>query len=676
MSNLLSKPREKLGIEYTKTIYARTDTAGMATSEQLTESAHFSVENIGGIDYTEVDIPPGVTVLTGKNATNRTSFLRSIMAAMGSQRVSLKGDADSGKVSMTLDGETYERTLKRVGDGVQFEGEGYLDDPEVADLFAFLLETNDARQAAARDDQLRDVIMRPVDVDAIRAEIRRLESEKGDINDELARIESRKRELPELEKRRNTLRERIEEKRDELAELEEEIDDSSRDVEEGRKEQAELEERLQELRETRSELESARRKIERQEESVSSLKRERSELEDDLEELPETPMGDHRDLDAEIDRLRSERQDLNTEINELRSLIQYNEERLEAEDYDLLDGSEAAGDGSNGSVTDQLVGGDSETVVCWTCGSSVDREQIESTIERLKSLRSEKVEELNDVKSQLDERKAEQREATKKQKRRSEIERKLDDIDAELSRRDEQIEALKAQRTELTEDVESLESKVESLESADFQEILSLHKEANQLEFEIESLESDLEEVTDEIEEIEAAVERAEELREERAELVDELTDQRTKIDQIESEAVESFNDHMESILDLLGYENIERIWIERIEEGGGNDVQTRFELHIVRTTENGAAYEDTIEHLSESEREVTGLIFALAGYLVHDLHETVPFMLLDSLEAIDSDRIAALVEYFADYADFLVVALLPEDAQALDDDFTRVTSI
>jgi hypothetical protein len=132
----------------------------------------------------------------------------------------------------------------------------------------------------------------------------------------------------------------------------------------------------------------------------------------------------------------------------------------------------------------------------------------------------------------------------------------------------------------------------------------------------------------------------------------------------------------MESILDLLGYGNIERIWIERLEAPVGDDGQTRFELHIVRTTDNGTAYEDTIDHLSESEREVTGLIFALAGYLVHDLHEAVPFMLLDSLEAIDSNRIAALVEYFSDYADFLVVALLPEDAQALDDEFTRVRSI
>ncbi|WP_435182538.1 archaea-specific SMC-related protein [Halobellus sp. EA9] len=646
----------------------------MATSKQLADSAHFSVENVGGIDRTEVDIPPGVTVLTGKNATNRTSFLRSIMGAMGSERVALKGDADRGRIELTLGDTTYERTLKRVGDGVQFEGDAYLDDPEVADLFAFLLETNDARQAAARDEQLRDVIMRPVDVEAIRSEIHRLEDEKGDINDELARIESEKRELPDLERRRNTLREKIEDKREELADLEEDIDDSSRDVEQGRKEQAELEDKLQELRETRSELESVRRKIERQEESISSLKRERSELEEDLAELPETPMGDHRDLEAEIDRLRSKRQDLNTEINELRSLIQYNEERLEAEDYELLQDGGAAAEG--GSVTDRLVGDDAETVVCWTCGSSVERGQIESTIDRLKDLRSEKVEQLNEVKSDLEARKEEQREATQKQRRRTEIERKIDDVDDELDRRSDQIDALKDQRESLTDEVEALESEVENLESADFDEILSLHKEANQLEFEIDSLESDLDEVTEEIESIEADVERADDLREQRAELVDELTDQRTKIDQIEGEAVESFNEHMESILDLLGYENIERIWIERIEEGDASGAQTRFELHIVRTTENGAAYEDTIDHLSESEREVTGLIFALAGYLVHDLHETVPFMLLDSLEAIDSDRIAALVEYFADYADYLVVALLPEDAQALDDDFTRVTSI
>jgi hypothetical protein len=68
--------------------------------------------------------------------------------------------------------------------------------------------------------------------------------------------------------------------------------------------------------------------------------------------------------------------------------------------------------------------------------------------------------------------------------------------------------------------------------------------------------------------------------------------------------------------------------------------------------------------------------VFALAGYLVHDLHETVPFVVLDSLEAIDAERIAALVDYFAAYAPYLVVALLLEDAAALDDGYRRVTEI
>jgi DNA repair exonuclease SbcCD ATPase subunit len=242
------------------------------------------------------------------------------------------------------------------------------------------------------------------------------------------------------------------------------------------------------------------------------------------------------------------------------------------------------------------------------------------------------------------------------------------------------IESLKSKREALPDDVESLEAEVDDLESEDFDEVVSLHKEANQLEFEIDSLESDLEGFSEEIEEIEEMLDRADNLRKEREELGDQLTDERTKIDQIEAEAVEEFNEHMEAMLEILDYKNLDRIWIERVEqtvrEGRRKVEKTVFNLHIVRTTENGAAYEDTIEHLSESEREVTGLIFALAGYLVHDLHETVPFMLVDSLEAIDSDRIAQLVDYFEDYAAYLVVALLPEDAQALDNDITRVTAI
>lgn len=74
-----------------------------------------------------------------------------------------------------------------------------------------------------------------------------------------------------------------------------------------------------------------------------------------------------------------------------------------------------------------------------------------------------------------------------------------------------------------------------------------------------------------------------------------------------------------------------------------------------MHSPETGTVSEDRIERLSESEREVTGVVFGLAGYLVYEVHEDVPFMLLDLIKAIDADPMAHLVEYSADHTFFLV---------------------
>jgi len=50
--------------------------------------------------------------------------------------------------------------------------------------------------------------------------------------------------------------------------------------------------------------------------------------------------------------------------------------------------------------------------------------------------------------------------------------------------------------------------------------------------------------------------------------------------------------------------------------------------------------------------------------------------MLIDSIEAIDAPRLATLVDYFQGYTEYLVVALLEEDARALDDECDRITEI
>lgn len=69
-------------------------------------------------------------------------------------------------------------------------------------------------------------------------------------------------------------------------------------------------------------------------------------------------------------------------------------------------------------------------------------------------------------------------------------------------------------------------------------------------------------------------------------------------------------------------------------------------------------------------------LVFALVRYIVHDVYKMVPFLLPDSLEAINSERITALIVYFGSYISYFVVALLNEDVQVIDEDHSLVTNI
>jgi predicted nucleic acid-binding Zn-ribbon protein len=654
----------------------------MQLSEQTLSQVNLSVRNIGGIDETEVSFSPGVTVLTGRNATNRTSLLQAIMATLGSDQSSLKGDAEEGRAELTLGDETYTRTLKRQNGTVSMSGDPYLEDPELADLFAFLLESNEARRAVARGDDLRDLIMRPVDTDAIQAEIEQLKRERQQLDDELSELDSLKQQLPGLEEKRTQLQNDIAEKRTELAEKEAELEATDADIGESKSEKAELDEKLEELSQTRSRLEDVRYDITTEEESIEAVENEVDSLEDEAADRTEVSEENVSAITEQIRKRREEKQRLDSTMTELQTVIQFNEEMLEGTSPELLAALQS-GDGhdshSNDSITDQLVD-DTKTVVCWTCGTEVEERTIEGTIERLRDLRKEKLADRNSLDSEISELREEKQELEATQRQRERTEKRRRQLESEIEDRKARLDDLRETRTTLMDEVETLEQAVEKLEQEEYSDVLNLHKEANQIEFELGRLESDLEDIEDEIAAIESRVDEREQLEDRREAIRDELADLRTRIEQIETQAVEQFNEHMATVLDLLDYENLERIWIDRtkreVREGRRKSTKSVFDLHVIRSTESGTTYEDSIDHLSESEREVTGLVFALAGYLVHEVYDIVPFILLDSLEAIDSDRIAALIDYFSKSAGYLVAALLPEDAAAVDDMHERVTEI
>jgi hypothetical protein len=100
------------------------------------------------------------------------------------------------------------------------------------------------------------------------------------------------------------------------------------------------------------------------------------------------------------------------------------------------------------------------------------------------------------------------------------------------------------------------------------------------------------------------------------------------------------------------------------------------FDIHVVREDEEGTVYEDDVSNLSESEKEVAGLVFALSGYLAHEVHEELPFMLLDSLSALDANRVADLLDYFEDHVSYLVAAVLPEVSEKIGDEYSTVDTV
>ena len=629
------------------------------------------VRNVGGIDEASVTLPDGISILTGRNATNRTSFLQALMAGLGSRQSSLKGDAEEGEVTLELGDETYTRTLQRRGDSVAFGGDPYLDDPELADLFAFLLENNEARRAVARGDDLREIIMRPIDTDAIDAEIRECKRERDDLESEIEQLDDLERDLPNLEADRREKVEELKSAEEELSAVREELDELDTGVEESRTRKQEMEEAFQRVRDARSDREDLEFDLETERSTLAELQSEREELRETVEEA-EPPDESSDRLAGRIDELRRRKRSLDDDINELGSVIGFNEDRVEGSGLDI------DGDPVDADPTDALTGGD--RTVCWTCGSEVEVDQIEATLDRLRGLRSDKLDERNEIRAEIQELTDKQSAIREAQREIERAEERLDAVETEIESTESRIADLEDRIESKREAIEEREAKVESIDVDGYDEALELHREANGIELRIERIEDEIDAIDAEIEERESAIERREELQADREALTDRLTELRTRVDRIEENAVEEFNDHMGTVLDILEYENLDRIWIERreteVREGRRKVTRTQFDLHIVRSSPDGTAYEDTVDHLSESEREVTGLVFALAGYLVHDVHETVPFVLLDSLEAIDSDRIARVVDYFRTHADYLVAALLPEDAAALPDEYAYIETI
>lgn len=630
------------------------------------QSAEVEVSNIGGIDSVHLEFSPGVTLLTGRNATNRTSLLSAINGVLGGTDATLRRNADEGHVSLTIDNTEYTRTYFENEAQVEHSGEPFYTDETVIDLFCTLLENNPARRAVEHGGDLHDVIMAPVDTEAIERRIRTLQEEKENLTTELERLKRLHNKLPKLEERSLELQEEIEEKDADIGELRETVAEFEADAKEAENANSYVEE----LDEKRQEHSSVQDDIEINDSELKALREEREELEAELDEIQEIDGATRQELESELESLRKSKRELDNTIGSLTTIVDFNKDIL-SEDHYELPGVRPDGE----DVTAALAPSDSQNIVCWTCGSQAEQgdvadrlSDLEDVIEVKQDKRTELVEQITHVEEKI-------REYTETESRRETLKKELEDVASKIEMRENKKEELQSSLSELENEIEDLESKVAETEAVRENDLLDTYERLSDLQYERGQLEQQLEDVESEIEEIDSK-KAPDDVESKINEVMEELEEERTRISDLESAAVEQFNGHMDDILTVLEFDNLARVWIERrTSDSGRGESDTTFELHIVREDESGTVYEDIVDNLSESEREVIGLVVALSGYLAHEVYEDIPFILLDSLEAIDSDRISAIVAYFREYTSYLLVALLPEDADAMPDTYERISS-
>lgn len=638
---------------------------GSESTEDWNESegdeATVAVENIGGIDRCAVTFRPGSTVLTGRNTTNRTSLLSAIADVLGGSPATLKSDTDRGHIELRLNDSTYRREYARQNGGFASQGEQYTDRRDLVDLFVRMLEDNDVRQAVERGDDLRDVLMRPVDTDRIDTRIRECERERTRVEERLEEIDRERDRLPTLEKRRSSLEAENREVTDEIADLRAEVEGYEADEEETER----AEELLDDLEEFRDELRDVEFKIDYQDDRLDRLREERAEVASDLDGIT-VPKTELETVESEIEDLRRRQREVTNSVEDLQRIVSFNHDIVSGDDIDVP-GNDA--DDEVTSALDPM----SRTVECWTCGSEVERSRIADRLEELRDVVQERRETRREIESEIEELEERRRELTRTADRETELQQRLEEIEEEIEMREGKRETLETTRDEIHDEITAVEERVEETQELRESDLIDAYRRLSELEYERGQTEQELDEIEAELDRIEDLSDEKRQLEAQREELSEEIASLRSRIDDVEREAVEQFNEHMSIVLDLLEYRNIARIWIER-RSVGRND-RSVFDLHIVREADGGSVYEDTIDTLSESEREVIGLVIALAGYLVHEVHREIPFMLLDSLESIDSERLSRLVDYFGEYVPFLIVALLPEDAETFPDRYDRVTS-
>jgi chromosome segregation ATPase len=597
------------------------------------------IENVGGIDESDLEFESGTTLITGRNASNKTSLLRALLFAFGEDEVPIRTGADLARVEMSLGDVTVERTATSQGRGYSVSGEPFVDDSEEKQLFsrfAGLLETNPLRTAVQTNTGFEDLLKEPMNIDSLEAKRADKLAQKRDLQSRLDELSGVDEELASVESDLETRRQELEELEEELETLYEELPE-------------EEDEDLEKLRQQRTELVSERERLTAQiddtEAAIERVNSTMAEVEEQLNGI---------DADRDTQQLRNRRaeiqeelEDIEERIDTLQSALTANRAMLETDMRDLFEYES---------------GIEEDKYECWACGKQAQESAFESVVERIGELISDEKARKKEYRPEIEEIESELESAEKAKRERSRLEERIQSLRSKQQSRTDSLEKKREQLAEVEEKLARLDEEIreEKENRADDQSEVSQRIEETRVDAEakrreIQRLESRTSELRERQEERTRVRDELETLNEE----IQELTN---RIENLETDLRTTFNDAMEELLDVLDFESVERVWLS------GD-----FEIVVAREVD-GTVGEDSVENLAESERGMIGLVLGLAGYLAYDVEEVAPVLILDSLGEFDAERTNRLIDYFSEHTEYLFAAVHPEQVEEGSDRQERLT--
>ena len=565
---------------------------------------NLKTEHIGGIIEGEAEIEPAINIVHAENWQGKSSFLKAVETAFGTAKPLTEGRS-RGRVELETERRTVEVELYRENDRIVREGTPYLTseyDRKRAELFAFLGEQNAVREAVRRGNDLSAELTAPLDLQNIDEQITELKREREQVETRITEAKEATREVVSLETEIAQLTEELEQLREEY----ERVDDNQTSNDED--ESQTLAEKRTELEREQAREKRLRDSVDRIEAKITDLKSSREEL-----DLPEV------DVEEELADVEESLQELETDLDLLQSLYSVNRRIMEEDRVDLLTGMER-------SLLD-------DTLTCWVCGADRDRSAVEKRLEAMNEQLSELRSRRNTLESRREKLEAKRQEKLDAKRQHEEIERQLSDLKAKRADRERSLASTH-------ERIEELERTVESLSES----VAETTEKLTELESEIRYTETELEECRDSLETKQKLADRQSHLEERYEDLTDEIVELRTEKEQRKRMVREEFEQAVDETIDRFetGFETAR--------------LTDNFELVVARE-----GREANLHALSEGERELLGVLVALAGYEAFEVSSDVPIFLLDGLGALSESNLKKLVEYVADRTERLLFTGYPE---------------